>query len=163
MNGLLWLVNHPLRGNVMGILTSQNPDTPEGLESGLSVEIRRIPAKLPHSTELELRKLHRTRTDSARASALELSTIWYWKIGTTMSLYLEIGACNHIVYFTFPFYQALSLILPVTLFLSANIFVVVHSQEVPMQHLVYCKTKENSKEFVWQIIMADGEWCSEWG
>jgi hypothetical protein len=59
----------------MGILTSQNPDTPEGLESGLSVEIRRIPAKLPHSTELELRKLHRTRTDSARASALELSTI----------------------------------------------------------------------------------------
>jgi hypothetical protein len=34
-----------------------------------------------------------------------------------------------------------SLILPVTLFLSANIFVVVHSQEVPMLHLVYCKSK----------------------
>jgi hypothetical protein len=30
---------------------------------------------------------------------------------------------------------------PVTLFLSANIFVVVHSQEVPMLHLVYCKIK----------------------
>jgi hypothetical protein len=23
--------------------------------------------------------------------------------------------------------------------------------------------KENSKEFVWQIIMVDGEWCSESG
>jgi hypothetical protein len=35
-----------------------------------------------------------------------------------------------------------SLILSVTLFLSANIFVVVHSQEVPMLHLIYCKSKE---------------------
>jgi DMSO/TMAO reductase YedYZ heme-binding membrane subunit len=34
-----------------------------------------------------------------------------------------------------------SLILPVTLFLSANIFVVVHYQEVPMLHLVYCNSK----------------------
>jgi hypothetical protein len=25
------------------------------------------------------------------------------------------------------------------------------------------KAKENSREFVWQIIMVDGEWCSEWG
>jgi hypothetical protein len=24
------------------------------------------------------------------------------------------------------------------------------------------KGKENSREFVWQIIMVDGEWCSEW-
>jgi hypothetical protein len=29
------IVNHPLRGNVVGIPTSQNPDTPEGLESRL--------------------------------------------------------------------------------------------------------------------------------
>jgi hypothetical protein len=36
-------------------------------------------------------------------------------------------------------------------------------QEVPMLHLEYCKSKENSKEFVWQIIMIDGEWCSERG
>jgi hypothetical protein len=56
----------------MGIPTSQNPDTPEGLESQLSVRICRIPAELPHSTELELKKLHRSRTDSGRASALEL-------------------------------------------------------------------------------------------
>jgi hypothetical protein len=36
-----------------------------------------------------------------------------------------------------------SLILPVTLFLLANIsfFAEVHSQEVPMLHLVYCKSK----------------------
>jgi hypothetical protein len=34
-----------------------------------------------------------------------------------------------------------SLILSVTLFLLANIFVVVHSQEVPMLHLVYYKSK----------------------
>jgi hypothetical protein len=64
MNDLLRLVNHPLQGNVVGIPTSRNPDTPEGL--------RRIPAELPHSTKLEPRKLHRTQMDSDRASALEL-------------------------------------------------------------------------------------------
>jgi hypothetical protein len=58
-----------------------------------------------------------------------------------MSVYLEISACNHMVYLTFPFSQAQSLILPVTLFLLANIFVVVHSQEIPMLQLVYCKSK----------------------
>jgi hypothetical protein len=56
----------------MGIPTSQNPDTQEGLESRLSIRIHRIPAKLPHSTVLELGLLLRTRTDSGRASALEL-------------------------------------------------------------------------------------------
>jgi hypothetical protein len=80
MNDLLWLVNHPLWGNVTGIPTSRNPDTPEGLESRLSGGIHRIPAKLPHSTEPRLRKLRRTRTDSSRASALKLlwglSTSW---------------------------------------------------------------------------------------
>jgi hypothetical protein len=56
----------------MGILTSQNPDTPEGLESRLFVRIHRILAELSRSTELELGKLRRTRTDSGRASMLEL-------------------------------------------------------------------------------------------
>jgi hypothetical protein len=41
----------------VGIPTSQNPDTPKGLESRLSVGIHRIPAELPYSTELELGKL----------------------------------------------------------------------------------------------------------
>jgi hypothetical protein len=41
------------------IPTSWDPDTPEGLESQLSVGIHRIPVELPHSTELELEKLHR--------------------------------------------------------------------------------------------------------
>jgi hypothetical protein len=41
----------------MGILTSQNPDTPEGLESQLSIGIHRIPVELLLSTELELEKL----------------------------------------------------------------------------------------------------------
>jgi hypothetical protein len=72
MNDLLWLTNHPLRGNVAGIPTSQDPDTPEGIESWLSIGIHRILAKLPHSTELELRKLHQTQMDSGRASTLEL-------------------------------------------------------------------------------------------
>jgi hypothetical protein len=44
----------------MGIPTSQNLDTPEGLESRLSVKICRILVELPHSTDLELRKLYRT-------------------------------------------------------------------------------------------------------
>jgi hypothetical protein len=56
----------------VGILTSRNPDTPEGLEGRLSVEIHRIPVELPHSTEPELRKLYRTQTDFGRASAREL-------------------------------------------------------------------------------------------
>jgi hypothetical protein len=60
MNDLLRLVNHPVQGNVVGIPTSQNPDTPEGLESQLSVGICRILVVLPHSTEPELKKLHRT-------------------------------------------------------------------------------------------------------
>jgi hypothetical protein len=44
----------------MGTPTSQDPDTPEGLESRFSVRICSIPAELPHSMELEVRKLHRT-------------------------------------------------------------------------------------------------------
>jgi hypothetical protein len=72
MNDLLWLANHPFRGNVVGIPTSRDPDTPEGLESRLSVGIHRIPVELPQSTELELRKLRRTQTNSSRASVLEL-------------------------------------------------------------------------------------------
>jgi hypothetical protein len=56
----------------MSIPTSQNPDIPEVLESWPSVRIHKIPTELLHSTELELRKLHRTRTDSSRASTLKL-------------------------------------------------------------------------------------------
>jgi hypothetical protein len=56
----------------VGILTSWDPDTPEGLESRLSVGIRRIPAELLHSTEQDLRKLCQIRMDSGRASALVL-------------------------------------------------------------------------------------------
>jgi hypothetical protein len=29
--------------------------------------------------------------------------------------------------------------------------------------LYIVKATENSGEFVWQIIMVDREWCSEWG
>jgi hypothetical protein len=72
MNDLLWLENHPLRGNVVGISTSWDLDTPEGLESHLSIEIHRIPVELSHSTELELEKLYRTWMDFGRASTLEL-------------------------------------------------------------------------------------------
>jgi hypothetical protein len=72
MNDLLQLVNHPIRGNVVGIPTSRNPDTLEELESRLSIRIHRIPAKLLHSIEVEIGKLHRTRMDSVRASTLEL-------------------------------------------------------------------------------------------
>jgi hypothetical protein len=56
----------------MGIPTSRDLNTPEGLEGCLSVGIHRILAELPHSIELELRKLHQIRTDSSRDSTLEL-------------------------------------------------------------------------------------------
>jgi hypothetical protein len=39
----------------MGIPTSQNPDTPEGLAQRLSVRIYRILAELSHSSKLEPR------------------------------------------------------------------------------------------------------------
>jgi hypothetical protein len=56
----------------VGIPTSRDPDTPERLESHLSVGIHRILAELPHSIELELRKLRQTQMDSGRAFVLEL-------------------------------------------------------------------------------------------
>jgi hypothetical protein len=46
----------------MGLPTSRNPDTPEGLECRMSVRIHRIPAELLQSIELELQNLRRTRT-----------------------------------------------------------------------------------------------------
>jgi hypothetical protein len=48
------VANYPLRGNVIGILTIRDSNTPEELKSLLSVRIRRTPVELPHSTELEL-------------------------------------------------------------------------------------------------------------
>jgi hypothetical protein len=77
----------------MGILMRQNPDTPEGLESRLSVRICRILVELMHSTELELEKLCPSRTDSDRASALKLRrgllTSWevLWPSEPHLSLY----------------------------------------------------------------------------
>jgi hypothetical protein len=56
----------------VGISISQDPNTPEGLESRLSVGIHRILAELPHSTELELKNLRRIRMDSGRAFDLKL-------------------------------------------------------------------------------------------
>jgi hypothetical protein len=47
------------RGNVAGLWTSRNLNTPEGLEGRLSIRIHIILAELPHSTELEHGKLHR--------------------------------------------------------------------------------------------------------
>jgi hypothetical protein len=57
---------------MIGKSCTNNPDTPEGFESRLSIGIHQIPAELPHLAKLELRKLCRIRTDSGRASALEL-------------------------------------------------------------------------------------------
>jgi hypothetical protein len=51
---------------------AKNLDTPEGLESRLSIGTHRILIELPHSTELELEKPHRTRMDSARAFTLDI-------------------------------------------------------------------------------------------
>jgi hypothetical protein len=43
----------------VGILTSQNPETPEGLKSQLSVEIHRILAELPHFNRASVLELLR--------------------------------------------------------------------------------------------------------
>jgi hypothetical protein len=68
MNDILWLANHPLRGNITGILTRQNPDTLEGLGGQLSVGVHRILAELQHSTKLELKKPYWTQMDSSGAT-----------------------------------------------------------------------------------------------
>jgi hypothetical protein len=83
-----------------------------------------------------------------------------------MSLYLEIRACNHMVYLTIPLSQALSLnhSSSLSLFSSWLIFLWWFTLKRYLCYTLYIvKAKENSKEFVWQIIMVDGEWCSERG
>jgi hypothetical protein len=82
-----------------------------------------------------------------------------------MSLYLEISACNHMVYVTFAFSQALSLnhSSSQSLFSSQLIILWWFTLKRYLCYTLYIvKAKENSKEFVWQIIMVDGERCSEW-
>jgi hypothetical protein len=83
-----------------------------------------------------------------------------------MSLYLEIRASNHLVYLTFPFSQALSLnhSSSLSLFSSRLIFLWWLTLKRYLCYTLYIvKAKENFKEFMWQIIMVDGEWCSERG
>jgi hypothetical protein len=83
-----------------------------------------------------------------------------------MSLYLEISASNHMVYLTFLFSQALSLnhSSSQSLFSPWLIFLWWFTLKRYLCYTLYIvKAKKNSKEFVWQIIMIDGEWCSEWG
>jgi hypothetical protein len=52
--------------------TRWDSNRPEGLESRFSVKICRILVELPHLTELELKKLHRTQMDFDKAFVLEL-------------------------------------------------------------------------------------------
>jgi hypothetical protein len=54
----------------MGIPTSQNPDTPEGVEQRLSIRIHRISAELPHSSKLEPRNPVRPRRILAELPSL---------------------------------------------------------------------------------------------
>jgi hypothetical protein len=98
MNDLLWLADHPLWGTIMGISTSQNPDTPEGLEGRLSGGIRRILAELPHSIELELRKPHWSRLDSGKV----LMFLMQLHKRTELSMSHFIGSILQVLYLYFP-------------------------------------------------------------
>jgi hypothetical protein len=83
-----------------------------------------------------------------------------------MSLYLKVRACNHIVYLTICFSPALSLdhSSSQSFFTSRLIFLWWFTLKRYLCYSLYIvKPKENSREFVWQKIMVDGEWCSEWG
>jgi hypothetical protein len=83
-----------------------------------------------------------------------------------MLLYLEISVSNRMVYLTFPFSQALSLnhSSSQSLFSSRLIFFWWFTLKRYLCYTLYIvKVKENSREFVWQIIMVNGEWCSERG
>jgi hypothetical protein len=69
----------------------------------------------------------------------------------------------HMVYLTFLFlklYHSSSL----SLFSSRLIFLWWFTLKRYLCYTLYTvKAKENSREFVWELIMVDGEWCSEWG
>jgi hypothetical protein len=67
------------------------------------------------------------------------------------------------IYLTFLFSSFItqSLILPITLFLSAKWWFTLKRYLCYTLYIV--KAKENSKEIVWQIIMVDGEWCGSLG
>jgi hypothetical protein len=70
------------------------------------------------------------------------------------------------VYLTFPFSQALSLnhSSSQSLYSSQLILLWWFTLNSYLSDTLYIvKAKENSREFVWQIIMVDREWCSEWG
>jgi hypothetical protein len=72
-----------------------------------------------------------------------------------MSLYLKISSFNHMVYLPFPFSQALSLnhSSSQTLFSSRLIFLWWFTLKRYLCYTLYIvKAKENSREFVWQII-----------
>jgi hypothetical protein len=64
------------------MLTSQNPDTPEGLKSRLSVRIHRIPEELPHSTELPRGLL--TSREVLQPSEPSLSLLYKNALGSTI-------------------------------------------------------------------------------
>jgi hypothetical protein len=83
-----------------------------------------------------------------------------------MSLYLKISARNHMVFLTFPFSSFFHSIThpPYTLFHLGQYFWWWFTLKRYLCYTLYIvKGKENSKEFVWQIIMVDGEWCGSWG
>jgi hypothetical protein len=81
-----------------------------------------------------------------------------------VSLYLEINACNHMVYLTFSQALLLNHSSSQSILLSQLIFVWWFTLKRYLCFTLYIvKAKKNSREFVWQIIMVDGEWCSEWG
>jgi hypothetical protein len=84
-----------------------------------------------------------------------------------MSLYLEISACNHMVYLTFPFSSFFSLDHSSCLhsFSSRPIFFWwwLTLKRYLCYTLYIVKAKKNSKELVWRIIMVDREWCGSWG
>jgi hypothetical protein len=66
----------------------------------------------------------------------------------------------------FPFSLALSLnhSSSQSLFSSRLIFLWWFTLKRHLCYTLYIvKAKENSREFVWQLIMVDGEWCSERG
>jgi hypothetical protein len=77
----------------VGISTSWDSNTLEGLESWSSIKIHRIPTEVLHLTELELGKHYRTREDFGRALVLKLlrgfPTCWevLWPSEPRLSLY----------------------------------------------------------------------------
>jgi hypothetical protein len=105
LSSISWMKCRFVGGKYMHFVTANTPHT---LRVLLVLEQKKRIQSWGHKQELWCHNCSRIKntTYNSFLGSVDVSkswTIWCWKIGTTVSLYLGISACNHMVYLTFPF------------------------------------------------------------